>query len=138
MRKGISNMAEKLIGLAHIGILASDAEVSKDFYLNKLKFVLKAEAELPNGTKLIFCDAGSCQIELVCPPVPAKKPEGVVSHIAIECENIEQWVEDLKAQGVPFESDKIGVMAELLGGAKNIFLTGPDGERIELWEYTSK
>jgi catechol 2,3-dioxygenase-like lactoylglutathione lyase family enzyme len=131
-------MAEKLIGLAHIGILVADAEVSKDFYLNTLRFDLKAECELPNGTKLVFCDAGSCQIELVCPPVPANKPEGVVSHIAIECNNIEGWVEELKAKGVKFESDKIGVMADLLGGAKNIFLTGPDGERIELWEYTSK
>ena len=27
-------------------------------------------------------------------------------------------------------------VSDLLGGAKNIFLTGPDGERIELWEYT--
>lgn len=128
-------MAEKLIGLAHIGILVSDAEKSKDFYLNTLRFDLKAENVLPNGTKLIFCDAGSCQIELVCPPSPVQKPEGVVSHIAIECKNIEGWVEELRQKGVKFESDKIGVMAELLGGAKNIFLNGPDGERIELWEY---
>lgn len=129
-------MADKLIGLAHIGILASNAEVSKDFYLNTLRFDLKAEHVLPNGTKLIFCDAGSCQIELVCPPAPVQHPEGVVSHIAIECKNIEGWVEELRAKGVPFESENIGVMADLLGGAKNIFLTGPDGERIELWEYT--
>ena len=126
---------EKLIGLAHIGILVTDAEASKDFYLNTLHFDLKAENVLPNGTKLIFCDAGSCQIELVCPPVPAQKPEGVVSHIAIECKNIEAWVEELKQKGVKFESEHIGVMENLLGGAKNIFLNGPDGERIELWEY---
>ena len=67
-------MADKLIGLAHIGILASNAEVSKDFYLNTLRFDLKAEHVLPNGTKLIFCDAGSCQIELVCPPAPVQHP----------------------------------------------------------------
>ena len=102
-------MADKLIGLAHIGILASNAEVSKDFYLNTLRFELKAEHVLPNGTKLIFCDAGSCQIELVCPPAPVKHPEGVVSHIAIECRNIEGWVEELRAKGVPFESDSIGL-----------------------------
>lgn len=126
---------EKLIGLAHIGILVTDAEASKNFYLNTLRFDLKAENVLPNGTKLIFCDAGSCQIELVCPPVPAQKPEGVVSHIAIECKNIEAWVEELKQKGVKFESEHIGVMENLLGGAKNIFLNGPDGERIELWEY---
>ena len=131
-------MPNKLTGLAHIGILVADAEVSKDFYLNTLRFDLKAEHTLPNGYKLIFCDAGSCQIELVCPPEHVAMPEGVVSHIAIECENIEAWVDELKAKGVKFESDTIGVMADLLGGAKNIFLNGPDGERIELWEYMNK
>ena len=128
-------MARKLSGLAHIGILVTDMEKSKDFYLNTLRFDFKAEHELPNGVKLFFCDAGSCQIELVQMPDPAAKPEGVVSHIAIECKNIEGWVEELRAKGVPFESDSIGVMADLLGGAKNIFLAGPDGERIELWQY---
>lgn len=131
-------MTEKLVGLAHIGINISDAEVSKDFYLNKLNFTLKAEECLPNGLRLIFVDAGSCQLELVCPPGGAGKiPTGVVNHIAIECKHIEQWVEDLKAKGVVFESDKIGVMPDLLGGVKNIFFAGPDGERFEFFEYLS-
>ena len=131
-------MAEKLLGLAHIGIYASNADVSKDFYLNTLRFDFKAENVLPNGTRLIFCDAGSCQIELVCSPMPVERPEGVVSHIAIECKNIEAWVDELKAKGVHFESDQVNVMNSLLGGAKNIFLNGPDGERIELWEYLTE
>ena len=131
-------MARKLSGLAHIGILVTDMEKSKDFYLNTLRFDFKAEHELPNGVKLFFCDAGSCQIELVQMPDPAAKPEGVVSHIAIECSNIEAWVEELKAKGVKFETENINEMPGLLGGAKNIFLDGPDGERIELWEYTSR
>lgn len=126
---------ERLLGLAHIGVYVADAEVSKDFYLNKLHFTLKAEHVLPNGTQLIFCDAGSCQIELICPPTPVDRPEGVVSHIAIACNHIEEWVEALRTQGVQFESDKVQVMDQLLAGAKNIFLRGPDGERIELWEY---
>lgn len=131
-------MADKLMGLAHIGILVSDAEASKDFYLNTLHFDLKEDYTLPNGTRLIFCDAGSCQIELICRANHDPKPEGVVSHIAIECRNIEGWVEELSAKGVRFESDTITVMDQLLGGAKNIFLQGPDGERIELWEYLSR
>ena len=131
-------MSEKLTGLAHIGIYASNAEVSKDFYLNTLRFDLKEDYTMPNGTRLIFCDAGSCQIELVCKPEPKAMPEGVVSHIAIECSNIEGWVEELKAKGVKFETENINEMPGLLGGAKNIFLDGPDGERIELWEYTSR
>ena len=91
-------MPEKLCGLAHIGIYVADAEASKNFYLNTLRFDLKAEHELPNGTKLIFCDAGDCRIE----------------------------------------SETVSEMPGLLGGAKKIFLRGPDGERIELWEYTAK
>jgi len=131
-------MADTLMGLAHIGILVSDAEKSKEFYLHTLRFDLKEDCTLPNGTRLIFCDAGSCQIELVCLPAHTPKPEGVVSHIAIECKNIEGWVEELKGKGVQFESESITVMDGLLGGAKNIFLRGPDGERIELWEYLNK
>lgn len=81
----------KLTGLAHIGIFVKDAEVSKDFYLNTLNFDLKADID-NGGTRLIFLDAGSCQIELVCPPGGAAAREaGVVDHIAIECENIEAW-----------------------------------------------
>ncbi|MBR5231284.1 MAG: VOC family protein [Clostridia bacterium] len=129
-------MPEKLCGLAHIGIYVADAEASKNFYLNTLRFDLKAEHELPNGTKLIFCDAGDCRIELICPPVPVKREEGVVSHIAVECKNIEAWVDALKAKDVYFESEKVNAMNGFPGGAKNIFLHGPDGERIELWEYT--
>ncbi|MBQ8537384.1 MAG: VOC family protein [Clostridia bacterium] len=128
-------MARKLTGLAHIGILVTDLEKSKDFYLNTLGFVLKAEHELADGTRLVFCDAGSCQIELVRMPTPEAKAEGVVGHIAIECKDIEGWVEELKHKGIPFETETVGVMPDLLGGAKNIFLAGPDGERIELWEY---
>lgn len=131
-------MPEKLHGLAHIGIYAADAEASKDFYLNTLRFELKAEHALPNGTKLIFCDSGDCRIELICPPVPAERPEGVVSHIAIECDHIEDWVKELRGKGVCFESETVSEMPGLLGGAKNIFLRGPDGERIELWEYTAE
>lgn len=129
-------MAEKLVGLAHIGIRVKDAEVSKDFYLNKLNFDLKADID-NGGTRLVFMDAGSCQLEIICPPGGAEPREaGVIDHIAIECKNIEAWVEDLKAKGVNFISE-LNCIPNLLGGAKNIFLTGPDGERIELWEYLS-
>ena len=129
-------MAEKLIGLAHIGIRIKDAEVSKDFYMNKLNFDLKADID-NGGTRLLFLDAGSCQLELICPPGGAEPREaGVIDHIAIECKHIEQWVEDCKARGVEFISE-IATMPGLLGGVKNVFFVGPDGERIEFFEYLS-
>lgn len=127
----------KLINLAHIGIRVKDAEVSKDFYLNTLNFDLKADID-NGGTRLIFLDAGSCQLELICPPGGAEPREaGVIDHIAIECDNIEAWYDELKAKNCNIISD-LACIPNLLGGAKNFFMTGPDGERIEIWEYTSK
>ena len=47
------------------------------------------------------------------------------SQIVIEC---------LKEQGVEFESD-VNYSSVIHGGVKNIFFRGPDGERIEFFEY---
>ena len=32
----------------------------------------------------------------------------------------------------------IGTMPDMFGGAKNVFFLGPDGERIELFQYLTK
>ena len=127
----------KLTGLAHIGIFVKDAEISKDFYMNTLNFELKADID-NGGTRLIFLDAGSCQLELICPPGGAAAREaGVVDHICIECDNIKEWYDDLKAKNANFVTE-LSYLPNLLGGCANFFITGPDGERLEIWEYTSK
>ena len=132
-----STQRGRLLGLAHIGIMVKDAEVSMDFYMNKLGFELQAVQEM-GPTKLVFLNAGTCQIELVQKPDLEPRQPGPVDHIAIEVEDIEPLMERLKAQGVRFETETFSFAKDLLGGVRNVFFRGPDDERIEFFDYMKK
>lgn len=127
----------KLKGLAHIGLCVLDMDKSKAFYQDTLGFELTDEATLPNGVKLAFLHIGSCLLELVYTPGREAREAGVVDHIAIEVEDIETVVCKLIEKGVKFLSDEIGE-ADIQGGIKNIFFTGPDGERLEFFEFLNR
>lgn len=129
----------KITGLAHIGIIVKDIEVSKAFYCETLGFFqLTGEYTLASGLRLAFVNAGDCRLELIQQPIYAPRTAGVVDHIAMEVEDIEPLVCKLVEKRIPFETGEIGTMPELLGGVKNIFFAGPDGERIEFFEYLNK
>ena len=116
-------------GLAHIGIYVNDMSNSIGFY-NKLGFTLDRE-ENP-GIKLAFLSAGTCLIELI--EKPHERTAGIVDHIAIEVKDIESAVKDANEKGIKIDASAIrGV--DLMGGVKNVFFYGPDGERLEFFEY---
>ena len=127
-----------ITGLAHIGVRVSDMQRSLKFYVNDLGFELVKCYERAGGTVLAFLQAGSCIIELICSPkvdVSALKP-GHVDHICLECDDVEGFMAQLgdKVERI----GEIGYMDDVFGGTRNIFFKGPDGERIELFQYTSK
>ena len=132
-------MAEyKALGLAHIGVKVENAKASKDFY-EKLGFVTDVEDLRPNGTYLVFMHAGSCILELIQPADTSKLPacEGTFAHVCLEVRHIEQYVDYLKQLGI-VKPDAQPQTLDLLGGVKNIFFAGPDGEQIELFDYYTK
>lgn len=124
----------KVTGLAHIGVYVKDIEASKKFYMDNLGFKLDDENDL-GSLKLSFISNGNCLIELICPETP-KTISGVavVDHICMEVEGIEELVESLKAKGIQFEGP-VGFNTAIRGGVKNCFFSGPDGERIEFFQY---
>ena len=127
----------KITGLAHIGIKVRDMDASLKFYTEVLGFELTHKQV--NGTSaLAFLNIGTCLLELIQSAVYEERTPGQVDHIAVEVKGIESLVEDLRAQGVHFLSDKINVAPGLLDGVKNIFFTGPDGERFEFFEYYNR
>lgn len=131
---------EKLIapqGLGHIGVYISDVEKSCAFY-QKIGFEVAAQYQRPNGVVLTFVKAGSCVIELIRPVDPALigRPAGIVDHICMRVENIEAAVSALKKAGIIPADASINTMSDVLGGSRNIFFPGPDGERLELFEST--
>jgi len=131
------NCGGKVIGLAHIGIMVKDAEVSKKFYMDVLDFELKAEYKLGDMT-LVFIDRGDCKIELVAKPTNEARLPGTVDHICLEVEDIEPLMCRLIEKGVKFDTDNYGYMPDMFGGVRNVFFKGPDGERIEFFDYMKK
>ena len=117
-------------GLAHIGVFVNDIDKSIDFY-KRLGFTLDNEATL--DIRLAFLSAGTCLIELV--EIKGERPAGVVDHICVEVDDIDAAIENAKASGIEIDASKVASIPNLLGGIKNVFFEGPDGERLEYFEY---
>ncbi|MGI6239457.1 MAG: VOC family protein [Christensenellales bacterium] len=122
----------KVTGLAHIGVRVRDVEASKQFYMGLLGFELEEENDLGH-VQLAFLKNGNCLIELISADVVPEMP-GQIDHICMEVEGIDALVADLREKGLAFEGD-VAYAAAIRGGVKNIFFRGPDGERIEFFDY---
>ncbi len=132
-------MAEngKITGLAHIGIKVKDIDASIKFYTEVLGFEL-THKQLSGTSTLAFLNIGTCLIELIQSAVYEERTPGQVDHVAVEVKGIDALVQDLRAKGVHFLSDSVALCPGLLDGVKNIFFTGPDGERFEFFEYINR
>ncbi len=126
-----------LTGLHHIGVFTSDIANSEKFY-EMIGFESYYKNAAPSGSQIVFVRAGSCVIELIQPTDSTKalgRPEGQIAHIAIAVKDIESTVKELQAKGVVFDVEAPGHNPGFMaGGMKNIFFTGPAGERLELFE----
>ncbi len=122
----------KVTGLAHIGVKVKDIEASKKFYVDLLGFQIDEENDL-GRIKLVFLSNGNCLIELISADVVPELP-GQIDHICMEVEGIDELVAELKGKGLAFDGE-VSYGAAIRGGIKNIFFKGPDGERIEFFDY---
>ncbi len=123
-----------ITGLAHIGIMTDDPQKCADFYVKYLGFS-PFYTYANDDVQLVFVENGGCVIEFV--RAASEYTAGTVNHIALEVQGIEALVENLRAQGIVFETEEITKMPDFFpNGVKNIFLTGPAGERIELFDYS--
>ena len=123
----------KITGLAHIGVFVKDIERSIDFY-KRLGFTLDKE-EQPS-IRLAFLSSGNCLIELIEQKEMPSRTAGLVDHIAMVVDNIEAAIKNAKANGIEIDSSQVNSV-DVLGGIKNVFFEGPDGERLEFFEYLS-
>lgn len=125
-------MSGKITGLAHIGIFVKNMETSVHFYRDLLGFTVTDSVN-----NLTFCNIGTCLLELIEIKDYQPRTPGQVDHIAVEVKEIEALCADLRAKGVSIP-EEISCVDWLLGGVKNVFFEGPDGERIEFFEYLSR
>jgi len=122
-------------GLSHACFHVSDLGQSVSFYRDKLGLPLAFELSLNEGkTQGVYLHVGGRTfIELFQDtPIPTPK-DASYRHICLEVDDIGETVEELRKRGA--EVGKIS-----LGGDQSYqaWLSDPDGNRIELHQFTDK
>lgn len=133
--KNMDNSKGKINGLGHIGVFISDLERSIAYYTDMLGFECyhKVDIEDSGGvTKIAFIRNGSCTIELVQKPDASQKPDGPIDHIALDVDDVDAAMANLKAKGIVFETDEPVFLPTILNGVKYALFRGPDGEHLEI------
>ncbi len=104
----------KIKRIAHLGIAVKDLDPPKKLYCNNLNLEAKGEEEVATQkVKVSFIKVGETSLELLLPtaedsPVAKfleNKGEGF-HHLALEVEDIDSAVEELKAAGVRLIDEK--------------------------------
>lgn len=136
----------------HINIVVQDLEAARDFFLN-LGFVVLKEDKLEGDIIEKIVNLEHVKAEYIALAIPGTQtnielikyhsPEGQIDpllstpnqigfrHIAIEVEEIENAVEELKNKGIKFFSD-----IQIYNTTKKLcYFLGPEGIIIELAEY---
>lgn len=119
----------------HIAIIASNYEVSKNFYVNLLGFEIIREnyREDRNSYKLDL-KIGNSEIELFSmneAPKRLTRPEAYgLRHLAFYVDNIEDVIAELNSKGIATEPVRIDEYT----GKKFTFFNDPDNLPLELHE----
>ena len=119
----------------HIAVICSDYAKAKEFYIDKLGFVLEKEFYRPaNNDYLRMLRLGETIIELfIRPDAPARvnNPEAMgLRHLAFHVEDIEPVVAWLNENGIETEP----VREDPYNGGRFTFFRDPDGLPLELHE----
>ncbi|MCT4700886.1 VOC family protein [Enterobacteriaceae bacterium H20N1] len=120
----------------HIAIIASDYQMSKQFYCDILGFTLQAEAyrEERDSWKGDLALNGQYVIELFSfpfPPARPSRPEACgLRHLAFSVENLDRAIEHLEKHGVTCEPVRIDPFTD----KRFTFFADPDGLPLELYQ----
>lgn len=119
----------------HVAIICSNYEVSKEFYAGKLGLeIIREEYRKERMSYKLDLKLGDSQIELFSFPNSPKRlsyPEGCgLRHLALEVDNIEEAVNELKGKGINVEPIRVDEFTL----RKFTFFEDPDQLPIELYE----
>ena len=119
----------------HIAVICSDYAKAKEFYIDKLGFVLEKEFYRPaNNDYLRMLRLGETVIELfIRPDAPDRvnNPEAMgLRHLAFRVDDIEPVVAWLNDNGIETEP----VREDPYNGGRFTFFRDPDGLPLELHE----
>ncbi len=125
--------------LAHIAILTKDLAASISWY-EKLGGQCYDRGQVPKPTgvnHMAMVRLPGVDLELIQPGdgTPVEATGGVIPHLALETHDLDAAIRELRQSGIDsFRTEQPVELPNLFGGLRNIFLTGPSGELIELLE----
>ncbi len=119
----------------HIAIIASNYEVSKNFYANILGFeIIRENYRQDRDSYKLDLKIGNSEIELFSMPNAPKRPSYPeacgLRHLAFCVKNIEEVVKELNNKGIETEPIRIDEYTN----KKFTFFSDPDGLPLELHE----
>jgi catechol 2,3-dioxygenase-like lactoylglutathione lyase family enzyme len=120
-----------IVGLHHAGLYVASLERSIAFYVEVFGLELTEQVSFA-GEQLAFLRVGAARLELI-ETAAGQRPTGVVDHVALEVHGLDVLLDTLRARGVTLLDAAPMHVPELR--ARILFCSGPDGERIELFEY---
>jgi catechol 2,3-dioxygenase-like lactoylglutathione lyase family enzyme len=122
-------------GLAHICFVVKDLEASIAFYRDRLGFTPAFDFTNDKGERygVYLRVGGRSFIELFKGEVEARAAKQSYSHFCLEVDDIQGTARQLRAAGLEVSEVKMG-----MDNSWQAWLEDPDGNRIELHEYTAK
>lgn len=119
----------------HIAIIASNYEVSKNFYVNILGFeIIRENYRKDRDSYKLDLKIGSSEIELFSMPNAPKRPSYPeacgLRHLAFHVKDIEEVRRELNEKGIETEPIRIDEYTN----RKFTFFSDPDGLPLELHE----
>ena len=116
-----------ITGLAHIALFTKDLEASVKFY----------ECLGTNHIKIVSMPGFDLEIIEPHDGTDVTAQGGLFPHIAIEVNDIDAAIADLKAAGITSFRGGVDKAADLpiFGGIRNAFFIGPNGEQLELLQH---
>lgn len=126
----------KISGCHHVAIRTADIRKSVAFYTEVLGLTLKATFVADQGRPGALIEIASASyVEIFerAPELPAGKP--IIFHFCFRTDDVEGMVERVRAAGFPVAVEPEDYVIDTEIGtlrARLAFVTGPDGESIEL------
>lgn len=124
-----------ITNLAHICFTVSNLEASIDFYQNKLGFSHTFDFIDSDGRRFgVYLHIGGRNfIELFEGKLDAQAQSASYRHFCLEVDDINTTVSDLRSSGIEVSEIKMGS-----DHSWQAWLSDPDGNRIELHQYTAE
>jgi catechol 2,3-dioxygenase-like lactoylglutathione lyase family enzyme len=121
--------------LAHLCFDVRDLNISLAFYVNTLGLVKSFDFLNDKGERFgVYLKVGRRSfIELFQVRNPEFKDQSSYRHMCLEVEDLKSTVSELRTKGVTISDPKLGC-----DESWQSWLADPDGNRIELHQYTAK